>query len=154
MLTTIRPGTGSAKELQPCQFAPEYIPLVWEYLEPFIVRSVAKSQGRITVTEIYRELCAGNAMAFGTTTGTELVAVVVVTIVNLDGYRVARILACAGKQLARAMQFFDVLVVWALKHEAVEIEGYCRPSMALLISRMGFKPKFTCMTYDLRSKLQ
>ena len=48
----------------------------------------------------------------------------------------------------------DALEAWALTFGAVEIEGYCRPAMARLTRRLGWKFKLMIVSRDLRRRLQ
>ena len=152
-LTTIPPGTSSDK-LAAWVFTNEQIPLVWEQIEPFIEKSVEASQGTITTRMIYDMLCEGSAVAIGTADGTEIKLVTVLRRIEYANYSAARIIAMAGTGLREAHRFIEAVEAWAISLDCVELEGWCRPAVTKLLRRLGWKPKFTIVTRDLRRKLQ
>ena len=143
-----------SKELDAKAFTQSEIEKYWEELEPFVQKSIDVSDGDITLDAVKYLLATGSATAFATILNGKFQAVLVVDIVLYSTYRSARILCCAGRKLKEAMKFIGALEVWALSHEAVQIEGWCRPGVVRLVRRLGFIPRRTSVVYDLRRKLQ
>ena len=152
-LTTTLPGTGSGN-LEPYVYRPELIPLVWDEMEAVLMPCFEATNGMLNSKQVYEWLMQEHAVAFATVRNGRLAAVLVVLKVNYASYSVARIIACAGKDLKGAMQFIDALEAWALTQGCVEIEGWCLKSAARLVRRYGWKDKLTIVTRDLRRRLQ
>lgn len=153
--TTPACGISSAKSpLFPHVFEPSQIEAIWPELEPFILASVEKSFGMQTVNQVHDLLLKGHAHAFCTMRDNRLVMVLVVRLIEYATFGAARIIACAGKELKEATQFISALEAWALTQGAVELEGWCRPAVARLVRRLGWRTKVEMVTLDLRRKLQ
>lgn len=127
---------------------------VWEEIRPLLAVSAEVSKGMISLQSIEYVLKTEAAVAFTTVRNSAVELVIVCQLVDYDSYRAARIIACAGKNLAGASKFLDVVEEWAVASGAVEIEGWCRPLMARLTRRLGWQTKFICVSRDLRRKLQ
>lgn len=153
MLTTIAPGTSSAK-LEPYVYTPESIPLMWDELESVLQRCFDRSYGMLDPQQVRHWLMHGLATAFATVRDGRIVAAFIVMKVDYPTYSVARILLCAGKDLRGAMRFVDALDAWALTQGCVEIDAWCRPGMARLVRRWGWHHKLAIVSRDLRRKLQ
>jgi hypothetical protein len=142
------------KGLYPFVLLKEEIATHWPFLEPMIARSVAKSKGTVTTEVIYKALCQGEIVCFGTAIDGEPEAIIVVQATRYETYTAGRILACAGKNLKDAMQFWHIVEGWAHDMEAVEMEAWCRPAVERLLRRYGWRHKFSIVSLDLRRKLQ
>lgn len=153
MLTTIRPGINSDRAV-PVVYRTEDIPAVLDLLDPFLQRSADESFGMADLDYLQKMLLSGNAHAFAMVRQGMPVFVIVVAMVEYATFRSARILACAGENLRGASQYFDALAAWALTQGAVEIEGWCRPSMVRFAKRFGWRPRVQIIIKDLRGKLQ
>lgn len=155
MLITAAPGTNSDKEqLAARVYRPDEIEGAWSLLEPFIERCAKISNGRLSVELTKVALLNGWACAMATCRRERLELVLVVEIVNYPALTVARVVAIAGKSLKESARFLDALDAWAFTLGAVEIECYCRPAMARLIRRFGWRAEDIRLTRDLRRKLQ
>lgn len=155
MLTTTALGTSSGKEeLKACIYRPHEIEGAWSLLEPFIEKCAAISNGRLSVELTKEALINGWACAMATYRGETLELVFIVEIANYPALRVARVIAAAGKNLKEASRFLDALDEWAFSLGAVEIECYCRPAMARLTKRFGWRTMDVRLTRDIRRKLQ
>lgn len=155
MLTTTAPGTSSDKsELQARVYRPDEIEGAWSLLEPFIERCTRISNGRLSTELTKVALLNGWACAMATYRGEKLELVLVVEIVNYPALTVARVVAIAGRGLKESARFLDALDAWAFTLGAVEIECYCRPAMARLIRRFGWRTEDVRLTRNLRRKLQ
>lgn len=151
--TTLVPGINWAK-LEPIRYTPEMIPHVWGALAPMLERSLRHARGTMVLDEFREMLLDGSATCFATVKEARIELMLVILPVDYATYRVARILACSGKGLKEASQFLDALEAWALTQGCVEIEGWCRPAMVRLTQRLGWQPKFTIVSRNLRGKLQ
>lgn len=151
--TTAVPGTSWAK-LEPAIYSAESIPHIWEWLSPFIQSSLRYAQGTMTLEEFRLLLERGEATCFATVREGQPVLVLVIIPVSYATYKVARVIALAGREVKAAMQFFDALEAWALTQGCVEIEGWCRPAMVKFTRALGFKQKFAIISRDLRGRLQ
>lgn len=147
-------GTNSDEPLRPVLIGPQEVRVYWESIEPFIARSVKRAYGTLTVDYIQDMLFRGYAVAFLTMRGEEIIAVLICDRVFYATYTSIRVIACAGQELKEAVQFMDILDAWAISQGAVEIEAWCRPAMVRLSKRLGWTPKFTIVTRDLRRRLQ
>lgn len=150
--TTIRPGINSGK-LVPFRYEPDAIPLAWEELEPFIERSIEESFGMLTTKLIYEMLVRDQATAFATIRDGAIECVLILMMIDYTTYRSARIIALGGKNLKAAYKFVDALEAWAFIQGAVEIEGWCRPSMERLVRRLGWHKRVSIVVRDMRSKM-
>lgn len=128
--------------------------LHWDRYEHLVVDSVAHSKGTLTVAGVAEALQNGSACAMGTERNGEVVMILVARIVEYETFNSARIVAMAGRNLREAHKFMHLLEEWAFAQGAVELEGWCRPAVQRLLQRMGWKHKFSIMTYDLRRRLQ
>lgn len=108
----------------------------------------------LSAEHLYDWLVHEHATAFATVKNGRLVAVLIVMTVNYSNYRVARIIACGGKDLRGAMEFVDALEAWAFTQGCVEIEGWVLEPMRRLSKWLGWKTKRTIIYRDLRRKLQ
>jgi hypothetical protein len=127
----------------------------WEELEPLIVRSCKHSQGSMSVEWVKKALLNGEAICMCTVENHEIVFATVTEIVNYPKYRVAVITAAAGSRAEESWhRFSHILEEWAFSMGALEIQAYTRPAMARLLRRLGFQPKFTIVSKDLRRRLQ
>lgn len=154
MRSTPARGISSAEPLRPVVLWANDAVGSWGELEPFIQKSVDKSQGMISVARIREMVERREASVFATLCDNRYVAVLVVEVVQYATYRAARIVACAGRDLREAAKFINVLEVWARGYECIEIEGWCRPAMVKLVQRLGWQPKISIVTWDLRRTLQ
>lgn len=146
-------GTNSDK-LVPVIYPSEAIPSIWEEMEGVLAICETVSNGMITTKLIHRWLLDGDAVAFGILKDEKLLSVLVVMPVQYATYKVARVIAYAGKNFIGTMQFIDALEAWALMQGCVELEGWCREEVVKLVSRYGWKPTLTIVSRDLRRKLQ
>ncbi len=128
--------------------------LVWGEVEPMLEKSIEVSQGMITMGVIKMLIDDGRGVVFTTQRDGRIEAALVARVVEYATYNAARIVACAGRNLAEASQFIDVIEEWAFNAGCVEIEGWCRPSMTRLANKLGWKTKVSIVTRDLRRKLQ
>lgn len=140
------------RELRPFSLVAADIPVMWEQLEPFIERSCKHSRGTITTAVVKEMLCGNRAVCMGTARGNEPVSVFVVQITDYHTYRAATMIAVAGKELREAMEFEYILTEWATALGATELEAWCRPSMARLLRRFGYEPRFTVVSKSLRRR--
>lgn len=154
MLTTPAPGTSSDRGLQSYIFSPGEIPAAMDDLRPFLELSAKESKGMISASGLERMLLESEAVAFATIREHEIEAVLVLTIVEYDTYKAARVIACAGKSLIEASKFLDALGSWALTMGAIELEAWCRPAVENLLLKLRWEHKVSIVTYDLRRKLQ
>ena len=129
------------------------IPAVWDELESVLAPAFEAGEGILSRRDIYNWLMEDHAVAFSTMKDGKITSVLIVMKVRYSEYSVARIVACAGKNLRGAMKFIDALEAWALTQGCVEIEGWCRASVARLVRPLGWKPKLTIVSRDLRHKL-
>lgn len=132
----------------------EDLPGWWDTIEPFIARSVAHSQGTVTVEGIKESLCEGVRVCIGAAYRGEPFLVAVLRPVSYQTYIAARIEAIAGRNIKQAACCMPVIAQWARDIGAVELEAWCRPAVVRLLQRWGWKPKFTIVTLDLRRNLQ
>lgn len=121
---------------------------------PMIERGLRHARGTMLLDEFRVMLLNGSATCFATIKYARIELMLVVLPVDYATYRVARILACSGRGLKEAAQFLDALEAWALTQGCVEIEGWCRPAMVRMAQRLGWQPKFTIISRNLRGKLQ
>lgn len=154
MLTTAARGINSNRKLEARVYDKEGIGFIWPEIEPILERSVEVSKGMIGMDSLESMLAKDEATAFVLLENGRVQAVLVARVIPYNTYNAARIIACAGIDLAGAMEYWDVLESWALLRDCSEIEGWCNPSMARLVGRFGFKTKKHIVTRDLRSKLQ
>src|SRR3990167_6585269 len=112
------------------------------------------SNGMITTELLHRWLLEGDAVAFAILKDDRMLSVLIVMPVAYATYKVARVVAFAGKNFIGAMQFVDALEAWALMQGCVELEGWCREEVVKLVSRYDWKPKLTIVSRDLPRKLQ
>ena len=152
-LPLVRPSKES-RGLKPYVYTAEIIPAVWDEMEAMLERAFKYNYGMLSKAAIFNWLVDGSATAFATTRDNRLIMVLVVMKVDYAHYSAARIIACAGRELQGAMQFIDALEAWALTQGCVEIEAWCRPAMVRLTRRLGWLPKLTMVSRDLRRKLQ
>lgn len=151
--TTAALGKNSAK-LTPYLYTPEIIPAVWDEMEAMLQPSFQHAKGTLDPKQIYQWLCDETAVAFATTRYNRLVMLMIVMKVDYASYSALRIIACAGKELRGAMEHIHVLEAWALTRGCLELEAWCRPAMVRLTRRLGWEPKFTIVSRDLRRTLQ
>lgn len=155
MRTTAAHGINSDKtELQLAFYHDEEILDVWEELRPLLERSAEVSYGMLTVEATQELILKHGAVVFATVRDNQFEAAIVVQKISYSTYAVARIIACAGRNLEEFMQEIDALEAWALANDCVEIEAWCRASMMRLVRRFSFHPKVMIVTRDLRRKLQ
>lgn len=132
----------------------EEVEVLHEMIEPYIARSVAHSFGTVSTPKIMQYLLNGDATAVILIENDHLVAVFAVMIIPYAEYRACRIIAASGRKMDEAMKRIDVLITWALKKGATEIEGWCRPSVTRLLRRHGFRPRFSIVTLDIKRSMQ
>ena len=155
MLTTAAPGISSDKtSLRAWVYTKDQIPLAWEDLEPFVEKSIDKSFGMMASRQVYEMLCDGSAVAFVTARGNDIQLVAIIRFVQYASYGVGRFIAMAGRDLRGAHLFLPAIEQWAVSMGCVEIEGWCRPAVTKILRRLGWTPKLTLLTRDLRRKLQ
>lgn len=145
-----------AGDFKPFMFTSDEVPGVWPEVEPILARCVEISQGMLTLENLYEMLCKRYNLAtlFITLRDNKVESALILWVVQYGAYRAAQIVAFAGKNLLQCHEYIEVLDTWARKLDCVEIEGWCRPEMARLVRRLGWQPKLTMMTRDLRRKLQ
>lgn len=97
---------------------------------------------------------SGYYSTFVTLRNGKIELVLVVTLCEYATYNAVRIVAMAGKGLKDAAQFLPELEAWALTQGAVQLEGWCRPSVSRLLRSVGFETPFAMCIRDLRRKLQ
>jgi len=132
----------------------EEVEVLWEMLEPYIARSVRHSFGTVSVQGIRMLLMTGQATAIVMLENDHLIAVFAVMVIPYAYYKSVRVIAAAGRKMSEAMARIDVLITWALKQEATEIEGWCRPSVERMLKRYGFKHRLSIVTLDIRRSMQ
>lgn len=132
------------------------VPGLWESIEELVQRSVDNTPaGMLTVEVVKRMLFEGDATALYTSRDGEVELLLVVMVVNYSSYKAARVIACAGRDMAEASLFMDVLSCWALTMGCLEVEAWCQnPATVRFVHRAGFKTKTTVVSLDLRGKLQ
>jgi hypothetical protein len=156
MLTTREPGINSDKEDFRAGVLDQMAVLVlWDELVPILQRSVEVSQGMMSLGWLEEWAKRGEASVFVTWREGRIESVLVATIAIYPYYRSARIVACAGKNLAEAAdKYMDLLHSWALLNDCQEIEGWVLPPLARMAKKFGFRLKRQIVSLDLRSKLQ
>lgn len=142
-------------ELSLAIFSADTISIIWGEIEPMLQRSIDITNGMQTIELVKAEIDNKEAVCFAPIRDGKIEAVIVCRVVEYATYRAARIIACAGENLKEAMQFIEAIDAWARSHNCYEIECWCvNPAMARLVRGLGWKPKFTALTRDLRRKLQ
>lgn len=133
---------------------PEEVEVLWELLEPLFDRSVRVSQGTMSLEGLRMSLLKGHVQGIVVLDGDSILSVFAARIIEYETYRACRIIAAAGIRMREAMERLEILTTWALAHDAVEVEGWCRPGMARLLRRYKFRTKFELVSLDIRRTLQ
>lgn len=119
---------------------PNDIHAAWHLVEGHLEKSVAQSNGDVSLDEIKIRLLDGVWILFLVTDATDdTVGCYVVSIYNRINDRVAYIVAIAGAIVKKDL---FVQMIGCLKEQDITaIEGDVRPSVARLLNRLGFTNK-------------
>lgn len=155
MHTTVARGTSLDKsEFTIRVYDKSNIAPVIDEVRELIANVLEESEGMISSPHLELSILDG-AVVFAAEKNDKIVVLLIVEVFQYSAYRIARVLACCGKNLDRATEELrKVMIPWAISRGCVEFEGWCKPSFTPLYSKLGWEVKRHVVSYDLRSKLQ
>lgn len=137
---------------------PQLLEAYWPQVEPLLAKCVLRaSHGEYTTTDIKQLAFAGRAFVFiltndkhDPTVDRRVTLALAIEVVNYPRLPALNILAVGGSGLKVAYQkYWGMLCGWAYMSGARAIEGWVGPGMKRTTERMGFKPVYTHMRYEL-----
>jgi len=122
------------------QIPVDHIHAAWHLIEGHLEKSVAQSNGDVSLDEIKIRLLDGTWLLYLVTDETEdVLGCYVVQMYNRINDRVAFLVAIAGSVVKKDL--FTQMIVCLKEQGATCIEGDVRPSVARLLNRLGFTNK-------------
>lgn len=137
---------------------PQLLESYWPQVEPLLEKCVRRaSHGEYAVQDIKALAFSGRAFVFILTNDKHDFTVernvklaLALEVVNYPRLPALNILAVGGSGLRMAYEkYWGLLRGWAYMSGARAIEGWVGPGMQRTTERMGFKPVYTHMRYDL-----
>jgi hypothetical protein len=120
---------------------PEHLHAAWYHVEPHLAKSVEQSNGDITLDEVKMRIMEGTWLLFLVTDEADnVLGCYVVSMYNRINARVAYIIAIAGDAIVKK-DLFTQMILRLKELGATVIEGDVRPSVARLLTRLGFRNK-------------
>lgn len=149
------PGTSSA-EYQALFVPIDQVDNVWPECETLLVSALKYSKGEFDLDDFRKLLLQGLVQLFYISRDGDIELALITELVQYPQYRSVRILAAAGKNLARAsVEFKPAFIEWAVANGAVELECWAPDNLREEFYKiLGFTKAYSVLRFDLRGKLQ
>lgn len=129
---------------------PGSVGLVWQHVLPMIRRGLARGEGDSTTSDILRiDVERGDKILWAVTDGDEILAAVILNIVQHPAKRTLFVVLVAGKDMHRWLGMIqDLLLDFKDLVGADTVEASVRDGLTRWLSKTGWKRKATIMQLD------
>jgi hypothetical protein len=134
------------------QFTGDRVLPVWESVQDKVAKAVEYAKGELTVDDVLTYLQLGLMQLF-TFTG-EVDITMVTELVQYPQYKVVRVVALSGKNLASMAKVHDYMDEWAVANGAIYFEAGVRDSMARHCRQLGYEPVYTIIRRKVKGAFQ
>lgn len=132
---------------------PDTLASAWPILAPMLARVVERGHGEYTLRDVAVRVASEAWQLWTVVDSEQPVAAVVTELVQYPAKKIARVIMLGGQDFTRWKHLISTLEDWALYHDCVELEAWCRPGMARKVEGIGFAPQHIMMVKSLRSRL-